>query len=233
MKTSFPLLLAAALLVAGPVSCLCAQTAPPVAMTFTVLPYGADGPAASYLTGGRYLPVRLVSATRSPAYNYVGPAAMEFYATSSVAAPGGTPTVVARATLPPNLKHALLVFVSGGDGYSVGVLPDDSQALPFGKACIYNASPFPVSVNYNFSNTVVLKPLESKVVDPAKGLVAVEVSVQTADGQWTKQVNNGWSLSPDVRREIFILNGEAFKGLDIAQRAVQMFSQEEKKPKGP
>jgi PPE-repeat protein len=222
-----PFLLLTAGLLLAPVAGLRAQTARPVSVTFTILTYGMPGPAASYQNGGAFTPVKLPNAKRSPEYKYTGPAALNFYATASIAA--GKPVPVAKAALPAATPRVLLVFVSSGDGYSVGVLADDGKALPPGKARIYNASSGPVSVNYNFATTVVLQPLESKVVDSLNGQVAVEVSVPGPDGKLLKQVNNGWPLPADLRREIFILNGEAFKGMDIAQRAIQMFSPEEAK----
>jgi hypothetical protein len=230
MKTLRFLLLAATVLLA-PVAGLRAQTAPArsVTVTFTIITYGAAGPAASYQNGGGYTPVKLVNAARSAEYKYTGPTDLNFVATSSVA--GGKPTPVAKATLPANVNRVLLVFVSAGGGYSVGVLPDDGKALPAGKARVYNASSVPVTVNLNFASKVVLQPLESKVFDPLNGQASLEVSVQLENGNWSRQGNNSWPLSPAMRREIFIINGEAFKGMDIAQRAVQMFSPEE--PKAP
>ena len=224
---SLPLLALAATLLLAPVSGLRAQSAPArtVSVTFTIITYGAPGPAASYQNGGGYASVKLVNAARSAEYKYTGPADLIFVATASVA--GGKPTPVAKASLPANVSRVLLVFVSAGTGYSVGVLPDDGKALPPGKARVYNASSVPVTANLNFASKVVLQPLESKVFDPLNGQASLEVSVQLDNGSWSRQGNNSWPLTSAMRREIFILNGEAFKGMDIPLRAIQMFSPDE------
>jgi len=228
---SLPSLLLVASLLLPPVAALRAQTPPArtVTVTFNILTYGAAGPAVSYQNGSAFTPVRLINAARTPDYKYTGPAELNFFATASLA--GGKPAPVAQATLPASTNRVLLVFVSTGGGYSVGVLPDDGKALPVGKARVYNASPVPVTVNLNFANKVILQPLESKVFDPLNGQASLEVSVQLPNGNWSRQGNNSWPVPAGSRREIFILNGEAFKGMDIQQRAIQIFSPEE--PKAP
>jgi hypothetical protein len=225
------LLLCAALLPAT-TTALRAQIAPArsVSVTFTIITYGAAGPAASYQNGSAYTPVRLVNAARSAEYKYTGPAELNFYATASIA--GGKPTPVAQASLPASTNRVLLLFVSAGGGYSVGVLPDDGKTLPPGKARVYNASAVPVTVNLNFARKMVLQPLESQVFAPLNGQASLEASIQMENGNWSRQGNNSWPLSPAMRREIFILNGEAFKGMDIPLRAIQMFSPEEAKSPG-
>ncbi|MCX6953009.1 MAG: hypothetical protein NTV51_12710 [Verrucomicrobia bacterium] len=131
------LMLLCALVLAAPFAA--AQRPGQIAIRFTVFSARPiDGLAYASATGAAQ-PLQFKPAARSPRYTYTGVSPLKFTDTASGA-------VVAEATVPPEIREPLLLFIElpapkpGGLRYQIAVIDDSAAKLGAGHLAILNLS---------------------------------------------------------------------------------------------
>ena len=116
-----------------------AQAPAPISIRFTVFsPQPIDGVAYAPAKGAP-VPVAFNATTRSPRYTYTGPSPLKFVEAA-------TGTIVAEATVPPEIREPLLLFselpAPGARGlrYQIAVIDDSAAKLGSGRLAILNLS---------------------------------------------------------------------------------------------
>lgn len=200
-----------------------ATPAPPqVNIKLTFVGWGQEIDGLKYRQSGSLKDIGVIPLfTRSKAFDYSGPAVIEFYKEGlkiGTKKPSDKDAVVATATIPAGLKRVMILLSAQGDRYQALVVPDDLDSVPAGQALVMNLCDTPIAIRTNKSETFSLAPGGGKLVRPGTKsalLLQMEVGVQL-NSVWTKTDNCFLPLPSGYQTVVFFLRSDSayFKDVD-------------------
>lgn len=173
--------------------------------------------------------IKIASSFRSEAQPYLGPAAIEFFATPPLvhtASANADPRPVASVLLPPDKHNLMLLFLKQtptsdhpGPQYRIEILPDNPGNLPMGGYLLMNTTGKKL-IGSAGHQTFELEPRSAKALPfPGDAPQKLEWIFWNATRKEKPLYSSLWQHHPDGRTLIFITESAEQRG-DLAIKAI-------------